>query len=197
MIMKKLILAICLASLTTVIHAQNFQFGLKAGLNVSNFTGGDFDAVKKKALVGVHAGTYFRFKFANFAIQPEAMISTQGAKIDSANGSYDWKINYVNVPVMVQYYFVGGFYLELGPQVGFAISQDISNSTIEDFAKNLDLSIAAGVGVRSKTGLGIGLRYNAGISKLGDFNGVSNIDPDFKNGVMQASICLPLTPGKK
>jgi hypothetical protein len=196
--MKKLILAICMVPLATFTQAQNFQFGLKAGLNVSNFTGGDFDAVKKKALVGVHAGTYFRFKFANFAIQPEAIISTQGAKIDSVSGSYDWKITYVNVPVMAQYYFNGGFYLEAGPQVGFAISQDISNSTIEDFVQELDLSLAAGLGLRAKTGLGIGARYTAGLSKLGDFKGnVNSINPDFKNGVIQASIYIPLTPGKK
>jgi hypothetical protein len=175
-----------------------FQLGIKGGVNVSNFTGGNFDAVKKKALVGVHAGPYLKIQFGNFAIQPEAMISTQGAKIDSLSGNYDWKISYVNVPVMAQYYFNHSFYLELGPQVGFTVNQDFANSTIEDFANDLDFSIAGGFGVRAKSGLGLGMRYTAGISKVGDFMPSNGIDPDFKNGVIQVSIYIPLTPaGKK
>lgn len=195
--MKKPFLVIGLILVVAIVHAQRFQFGAKAGVNISNFSGGNFDAVKKKALVGFHGGAYLNFRFANFAIQPEAMISTQGAKIDSVSGSYDWKITYLNIPVMAQYYFNGGFYIEAGPQFGFVVNEDIANSTIEDFAKGLDLSIAGGLGIRAKTGLGIGARYTAGISKVGDFSGVSNINPDFKNGVIQVSIYIPLTRGKK
>jgi len=196
--MKKIFLVLALAVSATISNAQLFQLGIKGGLNVSNFTGGNFEAVKKKALVGVHAGAYLKFRFANFAVQPELMVSTQGAKIDSLPGVFDWKITYINVPVMLQYYFNRSFYLELGPQVGFVTNQDFANSTIEDFANDLDLSIAAGFGLRSKTGLGIGARYNAGLSKVGDFSPSNGIDPDFKNGVMQVSIYIPLTPsGKK
>lgn len=195
--MKKLLILAVLALALTQSHAQHFQLGVKAGPNISNFTGGNFDAVKKKALVGVHAGTYLRIKFGNFAIQPEAMISTQGAKIDSLPGVHDWKITYINVPVLLQYYFNKSFYLEAGPQVGFVTNQDFADQTIRDFANDLDLSIAMGFGVRSKSGLGIGMRYNAGVSKVGDFSPATGIDPDFKNGVVQLSLYIPLTPGKK
>ena len=196
--MKKIFFVILLAAFATVSRAQHFQLGIKGGLNVSNFLGGDFESVKKKALVGVNAGAYLKFRFANFGLQPEVTISTQGAKIDSLPGKFEWKITYINVPVMLQYYINRSFYLELGPQIGFVTNQDFANSTIEDFANNLDFSIAGGFGVRSKTGLGIGARYNAGISKVGDFSPANGIDPDFKNGVLQVSIYIPLTPsGKK
>ena len=195
--MQKVFFALALAFIVNVTHAQLFQLGVKAGPNVSNFLGGNFDAVKKKALVGIHAGAYLKFRFGNFALQPELMISTQGAKIDSLPGKFDWKITYINVPVMAQYYFNRSFYLELGPQVGFVTNQDFANSTIQDFANDLDLSIAMGFGVRSKSGLGIGARYNAGISKVGDFSPSNGIDPDFKNGVLQVSVYIPLTPAKK
>ena len=190
--MKKIILLLSvMLSLNAV--AQKFQFGAKAGVNISNFTGGDFDEVEKKSLVGFHGGIYLRFQLAGFAIQPEAMISTQGAKIDSVSGSYDWKVTYVNVPVMLQYRFPGGFFIEAGPQVGFLVVENIENETLKDFAKNLDLSVAAGLGYRGKKGLGIGARYTFGISKVGDFDPPNGIDPDFKNGVIQASIYIPLT----
>lgn len=195
--MKKITFIILMVATVSFSYAQHFQLGAKAGANVSNFTGGDFDAVKKKALVGIHAGAYLRFKFSKFGLQPEVMISTQGAKIDSVSGSYDWKITYVNVPVMFQYYFAGGFYAEAGPQVGFATNQNFGSSTIEDFGNNLDLSAAIGLGVRSKSGLGLGARYTAGLSKVGDFTPSNGVNPDFKNSVLQFSVYIPLTAGKK
>lgn len=190
--MKKILTVIVLLISSTV-YSQKFQFGAKAGVNISNFTGGDFEAVKKKALVGFHGGIYLRFSIANFSIQPEAMISTQGAKIDSVSGSYDWRLTYINVPVMAQYRFASGFYIEAGPQVGFMIDEEIENETLKDFAKGLDLSIAGGLGFRGKKGLGIGGRYTVGLSKVGDFEPANGIDPDFKNGVIQFSIYIPLT----
>ena len=187
---KGLFILLLLVTLNS--FGQSFMFGIKAGANVSNFTDGNFEAVKKKALVGFHGGVFMRFTFLNFALQPEAMISTQGAKIDSVSGSYDWKITYVNVPIMAQYRFSTGIYLEAGPQFGFKVSEDIPDKTLDDFAKGLDLSLAGGIGFRSKKGLGIGGRYTFGISKVGDFQPANGIDPDFKNGVLQFSIYIPL-----
>ncbi|MBI3140078.1 MAG: PorT family protein [Sphingobacteriales bacterium] len=195
--MKKFILLLLFAALVQSSLAQHFQFGLKAGANISNFTGGDFDAVKKKALVGFHGGLYLKFKIASFGLQPEIMVSTQGAKIDSVSGSYDWKVTYINVPVMAQFYLKGGFYMEAGPQVGFKLSDDFGSSTLNDFAKNLDLSVAAGLGYRGKAGFGLGARYTAGLSKIGDFSPSNGVNPDFKNGVIQFSIYIPLTPRGK
>jgi hypothetical protein len=190
--MKKILCAVAILFSVSA-FGQIAQFGLKAGANISNFTGGNFDAVKKKSLVGFHGGFYLRFKLLGFAIQPEAMVSTQGARIDSVSGSYDWKITYITVPIMAQYRFPTGFFLEAGPQFGFKASEDIDNETLNDFAKGLDLSLAAGVGFRGKKGLGIGGRYTVGVSKVGDFEPSNGIDPDFKNGVIQVSVYIPLS----
>lgn len=193
--MKKILLAVAIL-LSVGTYAQKFQLGAKAGVNISNFTGGDFDAVKKKALVGFHGGLFLRFSVLKFSIQPEMMISTQGAKIDSVSGSYNWKITYATIPVMLQYKFPGGFFFEAGPQVAFKISDNIEDESIGAFAKNLDLSVAGGLGYRGKKGFGIGGRYTVGVSKVGDFQPSSGIDPDFKNGVIQFSLYIPLTSGK-
>ena len=189
--MKRIILALLLLS-GTACFAQHLTGGIKAGVNITNFTGGNFDAVKKKSNVGFHGGGFLNIAFGSLSIQPEALISTQGAKIDSVNGSYDWKLTYVTVPIMVKYRMTSGFYLEAGPQFGFKVGEDIGNTTIDNFAKDLDLSIGAGLGFQTKGGLGIGARYLAGLSKVGDFEGVSNIDPDFKNSVIQVGIFIAL-----
>jgi len=189
--MKKTILALSLL-ITTVSFAQNFSAGIKAGANFSNFTGGDFDAVKKKAIVGFHGGGFLNFSFGALSLQPELLVSTQGARIDSANKSYDWKVTYATVPVLLKFRSAGGFYLEAGPQVGFKLGENVSDETIKDFAKGLDLSAAAGLGFQTKGGLGIGARYLVGLSKVGDFDPPKNIDPDFKNSVIQVGAFITL-----
>lgn len=191
--MKKIITFLPVLLLAaTVTMAQNFSAGIKAGANFSNFTGGDFDAVKKKAIVGFHGGGFLNFSFGALSLQPELLISTQGARIDSANKSYDWKITYATIPVMLRFGSGGGFFFELGPQVGFKLSESVTDETIEDFAKGLDLSAAAGLGFQTKGGIGLGARYLLGLSKVGDFEPSENIDPDFKNSVIQVSAFITL-----
>ena len=183
--MRKFVFAVLFFTSTS--YAQNFQAGIKAGVNISNFTGGNFNTIENNTLLGFHAGGLLRFKFGGFALQPEVLLSTQGAKLKDADTEQDYKITYVNIPVMLQYETTGGFYLEAGPQVGFKVNEDVPNSTIEDFAKSTDFSLAGGLGYHSKIGLGIGGRYTVGISKVGDFD-AGTIDPDFKNGVIQISL---------
>jgi hypothetical protein len=193
--MKKLLILLCVA-LSTTAFAQTFQLGLKGGINISNFNGGDFNTIKNKALVGYHAGAFLRLRYGHLAIQPAVLLSTQGATLENAGNEQDYKITYVNVPVLLQYQTDGGFYLEAGPQVGFKVDEDIPNSTIDDFAKSTDLSLAFGLGYFSRMGLGVGARYNVGVSKVGDFD-ASNIDPDFRNGVLQFSVFYSIFGNRK
>lgn len=98
---------------------------------------------------------------------------------------------------MLKFRSDGGFYFEAGPQVGFKISENPGDETIKDFFKNLDLSVGAGLGYHSPGGFGVGARYLAGLSKLGNFD--PNVtDPSFKNSVIQIGISYtPGTPSKK
>src|ERR1700741_2835489 len=101
--MKRIIFILLLSSASYTLLAQNFSAGIKAGANIANFTGGNFDAVDKKALVGFHGGGFLNFSLGAISLQPELLISTQGARIDSVHGSYDWKVTYAAVPVMLKY----------------------------------------------------------------------------------------------
>ena len=190
--MKKLLI-IPLIVLTTGVFAQTFQFGIKAGANISNFTNTSFNNVENKARVGFHGGIMLPLNLGDhFAIQPEALISTQGAKLSSADGEAfegDFRLTYLSIPVMAKARFNGGFFLEAGPQFSFKINENIpGGGDAEDFAKNLDLGLGLGLGFHSKSGLGIGGRYVVGLSKVGDFEDNDVIDPSFRNGVAQISL---------
>jgi hypothetical protein len=194
--MKKLIVAAFLLVSATG-FAQTFQLGIKGGVNISNFTGGDFKNLDKKALVGFHGGGFVTFWLGDhLGLQPEVLFSSQGAKLDNAGTEENLKVSYINIPVMLKYRFTGGFYLEAGPQIGFKVNEDTDNQQIGDFAKSTDLSIAGGLGFHSNMGLGIGARYTAGLSKVGDFDS-GNIDPDFRNGVIQVSLFYTLFNNNK
>jgi len=195
--MKKIIFSLfLLAAIQT--NAQHFELGAKAGVNISNFTGGDFSTVEKESLIGYHVGGFISFFMGNnVAIQPEVLLSTAGAKIGVGNQTEDYKLTYLNVPVMLKYRFVQGFYLEAGPQIGFKVGDNLPDQTTDDFAKSMDLSIAGGLGYHFKMGLGIGARYTAGISKVGDFDASQGANPDFKNGVIQISLFYTLFNNRK
>jgi hypothetical protein len=195
-IMKKIVF-VALLFMSTASFSQGFQIGIKGGVNISNYTGGD---LKTNTLVGFHVGGMLDFMITKaFAIQPEVLFSSQGATYDNGiGGKNNLKVNYINVPVMAKLNF-GNLYIEAGPQVGFKASEDThnGNETINNFAKNLDLSVGAGIGYHSRSGFGIGGRYMAGVSKVGDFDkSYFNKSPDFKNSVIQISVFYTLFNNK-
>jgi len=192
--MRNLIL-LPLLVLSFACYSQSVGLGLKAGANISNFSNADFGDLKSKALFSFHGGAYLNIGLGNIYIQPELLVSTIGAKLDSATGSDKLKLTYLSVPVMVKYKGASAVYFEIGPQFSFKLSEDLGNQSINNFAKDLDLSAAAGIGLQSKAGLGIGARYLVGLSKVGDFD-AGNFDPDFKNSVLQISIIIAISTKK-
>ena len=192
--MKTLLFAVSMLA-SAAAFSQDFQLGVKGGVNISNYTGGDFE---NSAIVGFHGGVIVGLMLGDhFSIQPEALFSAQGAKIKGvSNNEEKFKVSYITLPVLAKYRFTGGFYIEAGPQVGFKLDESIPDNTIENFAEDLDLSIAAGIGYHSPIGLGIGARYNAGLSKVGNFD-ASTANPDFKNSTLQFFVFYTLFNNKK
>ena len=190
--MKKILIGLVFICVAGIAGAQKVAWGIKAGANITNFTGGNFDNVDKKALIGFHGGIFVGFRFGAVTLQPEVYVSSAGAKFENADSSF--KLVYLSVPVMLKYRTAGGFYVEAGPQFSFKISDDIENQSIHNFVNDMDLSAGFGLGCQTKGGLGIGARYLLGISKVGDFD-VSEgngINPDFKNSVLQVGLSLAL-----
>lgn len=191
---RRIIYAIVLSVLCFAgVNAQSIKFGPKVGLNISNYTG---DNVESNALMGFHLGGLLNFGLGNvFSIQPEVLFSTQGAKIKGGLEDYEFKTNYVSIPVMLKARTAGGFYIELGPQVAFKTGENIGDKTITDFANDLDVAAGAGLGYQAGMGLGIGARYVQGLSKVGTLKN-SNLSPDVKNSIIQVSLFWAIPAGR-
>ncbi len=185
--MKKMLIILAIA-LSAKVHAQTIQVGAKGGLNASNFIGKSVSGIEDKMLVSYHAGGFMHVGFGAVGLQPELLLSSQGAKINDQS----FKVTYLNLPVMLRIKPAGNFFLELGPQVGFKISSAFDANNEDEFVKNLDVSAAAGLGIQPLSGLGFGVRYVLGLSKLGDFETADFQNANYKNGVLQLSLYLSL-----
>lgn len=113
---------------------KEVRFGLKGGLNVSTLSG-DIDNADPK--IGAHLGGLVEIKLTNrFAIQPEILVSLQGAKSEYSESYFDYfyrserKLNltYLNFPVMAKFYVLPNLSVEAGPQLGILLSarEDVS-----------------------------------------------------------------------
>ncbi len=191
--MKKLMIA-ALAVVgfsATGLAQQQVKFGPKAGINLASMSGQD-DAEMK---IGFHVGAVAEIKFSDtFSIQPELLYSAQGAKSKSSD---DVKLNndYINIPIMAKYYFVEGFSVEAGPQIGFLMKAEASNGDatvdMKDYYKSIDFGLGIGLAYDLPQGLFVNARYNIGLSKIGEDQTIGNITieaDDVKNSVIQIGV---------
>lgn len=168
--------------------AERLSFGIKAGGNYSNYTNtnGTFNS---DGLAGFHAGALVDFRLAkNFYFQEEFLYSTQGAKINGDQfGKNNVQVNYLSVPTVFQFRTNIGLYIEAGTQTSIRLGDNLNTNTYGKFAKQLDMGIVGGIGYLSKSGLGIGVRYVGGVTKVADYT-INDVQPNFRNSMAQASI---------
>lgn len=150
--------------------AQNFNIGIKGGLNAYTITDGNvFDSDLK---TGWHLGLIGHAHLAEqIALQPELVFSTQGTKNTS--------LNYVNIPLIFQYMYDNGFRLQAGPQLGILVSAKSKINSLEvnvkDDYESIDLGISVGMSyVNPATDFGVDIRYNHGLTSINK-NDVSNV----------------------
>jgi opacity protein-like surface antigen len=182
--MKKVILSFVIVSLTTLGVNAQVNFGIKAGVNISSLTGDDASDVK--SLVGPYGGAFVNIPVSTmFSVQPELLYSMEGAK----ESGTDTKIilGYINIPVMLKYTNPSGFTAELGPQVGILSSAkakaDGETEDVKEFLKSTNFSLGIGAGFNFTPNIGVGLRYNLGLSNINDESGGDLKTSNFAIGV--------------
>ena len=167
--------------------AGHVNLGLKGGVNLYNVH--NDDNTKYDLKVGYHFGLLGHIHFNNhFAIQPEIVYSAQGAKYTNDNGTTNYNLNYINVPVLFQYMFDNGFRLQAGPQAGFLMSakskNDNNTTDNKDNLKPIDFGLSIGASyVVPSTGFGIDARYNLGLSNINKDSAVNSTNRGVQLGI--------------
>lgn len=186
--MKQLFLFLIVMLFSTSIWAQHVNLGVKGGLNlytIHNDNGSKYDT-KASLHIGLLAHIHLE---KQLAVQPELLFSAQGAKYKTESSEVNLKLNYLNIPVLLQYMFDNGFRLEAGPQVGFLISAKSEAGSVSVDIKNsikpVDLGLAFGLSyIKPTTGLGIDLRYNLGLSNINENGTVKSMNRGFQIGIL-------------
>ncbi len=178
--MKKISLFFAAFVLTLAVAAQDrTKLGFKAGLNIANLNIENGESTDSR--MGFHAGALAHIHLTpGLSLQPEIVYSQQGMEHEIGGSTNTWKLNYINVPVQLQYNFNNGFRLQTGPQLGFLLDPVIENENgtrldITDDLKKTDVSWTFGGGYLSHSGFGVDARYNYGLSNINEgANNVSN-----------------------
>lgn len=189
--MKKIILSVFILATTFSVARAQVSFGLKAGIGMFNFTGSDADGDYKSKL-GVMGGVYAAIPVGEtFVVAPELQFSGQGAKVDQSSVDAKFNVNFINVPVMLQYRNPSGFFAETGPQIGFLMSAKVKvdgeSEDYKEFFKSSAFSWGIGLGYKTSMGVGISARYNLGLNSIAKDDEGDKVDiknPGFQVGLI-------------
>jgi hypothetical protein len=177
--MKKLVLVLMIAAISIFaaapLFAKGMTFGVKAGLDLANLTGSDVNDSSIKT--GIDVGGFMIYDISDiFAVEPELLFSMKGAKRDSASVTESWKINYIEIPILLKAKLPTDGKIKpcvfVGPGIGFLLSSKVSDGTetdLKDFTKSTNITLIAGLGVSymmEKGALSFEARYEVGLSTI-------------------------------
>jgi hypothetical protein len=169
-------------------NSENEKFGFKGGLNYATVTKGDFNE-------GADPRTSFYLGFFGeipllknvFSLQPEIIYSRQGFETNytflGRNYKEEYRIDYINLPVLAKIHIGKVFAIEAGPQFGFKINEKIkteNSSSINNDVNSFDTALAAGASFNFDNFL-ISGRYTYSFNEV-----IKNTDA--KNSVFQVGI---------
>lgn len=174
--------ALLLAGFAHAQHNSNVHFGLKGGLNITNLKSSPDQNLESKA--GFNAGGLAHIHLSkSWALQPEIMYSAQGAQKDDMK----WRLNYVNVPLQLQYMFDKGFRIQTGPQLGILATattkQGDTKVDVKDAFKTAEFGWTIGASYVGESGIGIDGRYNHGITRINENDGTDLFNRGFQVGL--------------
>ncbi len=186
-----MIAAMMLMSIGAFAQNEVGQVTLKptVGLNIASMTKVEYSKVRPGLIAGVEA----EYGVAeNFGVSAGLFYSMQGVKqeyndggvIDgisySAGSKSTYKLDYLNIPILAQYYVIPGLAVKAGIQPGFCVSKkyklEVSGSIagesetanasgkIEDGVKGFAFAIPVGISYEYQSFV-LDARYNIGVTK--------------------------------
>ena len=172
--MKKKKIFLLPAILLLFVLSINAQIvpGLKGGLNFGTLSG-----FEGNSRVSGHVGVFLHHTInPRWCFQPELLYSGEGQRYISTEGEErTLALDYIQVPLMMQYYPVRQLYFEFGPQVGILASardkgRDVVNANNDFTPAQLGLNL--GVGVQATRNIGFYGRYNFGLTDVSRFDNI-------------------------
>lgn len=178
--------------MTVKAQFDDSRFGIKAGVNLSNFYQEELGEQNLRA--GFHAGIFTELALGeSFSLQPELLLTTKGNRIsygegdnlfndlvDEENnaliGDAETNLTYIELPILAKFTINEVINLHIGPYFSYLLnaSSDV-DGTLGDQLDELDrdgfnawdYGLAAGIGVDLNL-VTIGFRYDLGLAGVND-----------------------------
>ena len=172
---KILTLAVILTLGSSALFAQSLHLGIKGGADINKLNGQSF---KDQFSFGYHVGGFAEIGLTSrFGIQPEVLFSQ--VSVDTSNSFssvYDFnnikkvKLQYLKIPVLLNYKPNNFVALQVGPQYGINLDK---NSNLFENGKNAfkagDFSMVGGLQLEISK-IRIYGRYAVGLSNINDID---------------------------
>lgn len=190
--MKKILLmaAIVLSSLSAKAQTEPGTFTLmpKVGLNMATMTNADDAKMKAGAVAGVEA----EYRVSNLlGVSAGVLYSMQGTKYSEGDYSDKYLMDYINIPILANFYVWKGLSLSAGIQPGFLVSAknkwdfgdgDEGDVDIKDACESFDFSIPVGAAYEWNDFV-LGVRYNIGVTGI-----FKEAEENSNNGVLAITL---------
>jgi len=163
----KRVLLIVLVMTAFSANAQ-FKLGVGGGLNMSNFGGSDVSNTDSR--LGFNGGFMVEIKLpVKLGFEADILFSTKGASVnfDPTFPAADYKLSYIDVPVVVKIYMAKVLSFQLGGQYSMLISGKFAGTDVKDQLKSSDLSAVVGFGL-DVLKVHTSVRYNYGLTSIDD-----------------------------
>ncbi|HWI91459.1 MAG TPA: porin family protein [Flavisolibacter sp.] len=195
--MKTKLLALLALVLFTQAAMAQFHLGIKGGVNITKVQG---EAFRDEFRYGYHLGGFAELGLGGkLGIQPEVLWNQYQTRVDSSfknvynvstnfSNYKDVTLNYLTIPILLNYKLGSLLSLQAGPQFGILIDQSkgwISNGK-EAFKKG-DFSMVGGAQIHISK-IRLQGRYFVGLNDVGDIDNQSK----WNNQGFQLSLGLAL-----
>jgi hypothetical protein len=163
--------------ITSASFAQGFHAGIKGGVNLYKVDGRSF---KQEFKHGYNLGAFAEIDFSKkWGIQPEVMWNQANTQLsnefddiydEGISELKDVKLNYLSIPILLNYKPSSLLTLQAGPQFGILLNKDESLfENGRDAFKRGDFSLLGGVQLNLGS-IKAGGRYVVGLSNINDID---------------------------
>jgi hypothetical protein len=196
--MKTKLAIMVIALLTMQAASAQFRLGVKAGANLVKVEGKSF---KDEFRYNYHAGGFAEIgltRNGKLTLQPEVLFNQYSTTLDSnfksvyenvlSSEQTHVKLNYLTIPILLNYRLIGPLYLQAGPAFSILMDQDknfLQNGG--DAFKKGDFSMIGGAQVRIAK-IYLSGRYVVGLANINDIDNKEK----WKSQALQLSVGLSL-----
>ena len=176
--MKKLMMIAVMAVCCLTANAQKMRHDAGSitiqpmiGLSTGTWRGetSGTTSTSNEARIGLAIGAEAEYYTSTewLSISAGLLYQQQGWKFKDDSKSYN--IDYINIPVLANFYVAKGFALKIGLQPGFKVNASYDGHSLEK-VKSFNFAIPVGLSYEFNNGITLDLRGAASLTRVDDFN---------------------------